>query len=90
MINGNYEEYLATIWENGRKSNYLTLERCKPEYYPSKPDSLVLGISNSVKVVFTETNITMSFYDKESPLVIGAKIIATATYDGSTWTYAMV
>lgn len=90
IISGNYEEYLVTIWENGRKSNYLTLERCTPEYYPSKPDSLALGISSSAKVEFAETSITMSFYNKETPDVIGAKIIATATYDGSTWTYEMV
>lgn len=90
VISGNYEEYLVTIWKNGRKSTDLIFERTQPENFPSKPDSLELGNETSAIVEFTETSITMNFYNKKYPNIEGAEIIATATYDGSTWTYEMV
>ena len=90
VISGNYEEYLVTIWKNGRKSVNLTFNRTQPNNFPSKPSSLELGNDTSAIVKFTETSITMSFYNKFMPTIEGAEIIATATYDGSTWTYAMV
>ena len=90
VISGNYEEYLVTIWKNGRKSVNLTFNRTQPNNFPSKPGSLELGNETSAIVKFTETSITMSFYNKFKPTIKGAEIIATATYDGSTWTYEMV
>lgn len=90
VISGNYEEYLVTIWKNGKKSKYLSFECTQPTNFPSKPDSLELGNETSAIVEFTETSITMNFYNKKYPNIEGAEIIATATYDGSTWTYEMV
>lgn len=89
IISGNYEEYLETIWSNGRKSGKLNFERTlSRSMFPHAPSELGFDLNKSASANFTVDGINVSFWNHSNPAATTDKL-ATATYDGSAWSYQM-